>query len=248
MVWGNGSTDVWAAGSPTGGPLPVRRHEVGARAERPEWEDQGAASSRPGVHVGARFDSAGAPAHLLRTDSRAQSTSREESGSDGGVEWTGELGRPRRCTGIWGARPTTFGSSETTGAGGHPPGRLDRARQRAQTAFVCRRSRVSPWRSLESVWGSSADDVWAVGGAGTIRHIDGAGAPLGDRDFATVEALHAVWGTGPNDVWAVGAAGTILHWDGAKWDRPWRSAAGKKRPNFSGIWGSGPNDVWIGRR
>ena len=62
---------------------------------------------------------------------------------------------------------------------------------------------------LRGVWGSEANDVWAVGGApSTIVHWDGStwtSVPTG-----TTTVLNGVWGSGASDVWAVGSSGTIL--------------------------------------
>ena len=68
---------------------------------------------------------------------------------------------------------------------------------------------------LNAVWGSAADDVFAVGENGTILHFDGsAAAPM---TSPTNEALVDVWGNSGTDVYAVGLSGTILHYDGAAW-------------------------------
>src|ERR1019366_4534722 len=53
---------------------------------------------------------------------------------------------------------------------------------------------------LQSIWGSSNSDVWAVGDMGTIVHFDGhtwALVPSG-----VTENLTCLTGTGPKDVWA----------------------------------------------
>ena len=67
---------------------------------------------------------------------------------------------------------------------------------------------------LNSVWGSSKSDVWAVGSRGSVVHYDGAAwksLPLGNKS-----TFFAVWGSGPNDVWAVSDTMTIMHSDGYK--------------------------------
>jgi hypothetical protein len=96
---------------------------------------------------------------------------------------------------------------------------------------------VPPPEPLTGVWGSSASDVWAVGG-GSIRHrLAGTwtweptpgGIPLAD-----------VWGASATDVWAVGDSG-IAHFDGEAWTR----SAGAAIPLRS-VWGSSPTDVWAG--
>lgn len=98
-----------------------------------------------------------------------------------------------------------------------------------------------------SVWGPSADDVWAVGGqlasiADTgqglaYRRTDGAWAAT--EVPADTPLLNWVHGSG-DEVWAVGNAGAALRFDGSAW-----------QPVDTGVdvplWGTfvfGPNDVW----
>jgi hypothetical protein len=65
------------------------------------------------------------------------------------------------------------------------------------------------------MWGSSANDVWAVGLAGTILHFDG---KAWTRSTAPVtDDLWSVWGSSANDVWAVGGHGALLRFDGKAW-------------------------------
>jgi hypothetical protein len=93
--------------------------------------------------------------------------------------------------------------------------------------------------SLRAVWGSGANDVWAVGDSGAVLHGDGtawAPVPSGtDRD------LRGVWGSGASDVWAVGEGEVILHWDGRAWSTVLAPAVG---PALMAVWGSAANDVW----
>jgi hypothetical protein len=74
------------------------------------------------------------------------------------------------------------------------------------------------------VWGSSPDQMWAVGGeaggaSGAFAwRLDGdtwAEAPGFPGELSGNEALWKVFGRGPDDVWMVGTDGTMLHWDGA---------------------------------
>jgi len=99
--------------------------------------------------------------------------------------------------------------------------------------------------TLESVWGSSADDVWAVGRRGTIRRIRAGDERWQVVESPTTETLHRVWGSGPNDVWMVGDNGTILHFDGATITPSTAQLPSGPRPSLRGVWGSGPDDVWI---
>lgn len=90
---------------------------------------------------------------------------------------------------------------------------------------------------LTGVWGSAADDVWAVGAGGAILHWDGrAWSPV---ESGTAEDLTAVWGTSADDVWATGHH-LVLHWDGLAWSKRMNSVV-----TLRGVWGSRPDDVWI---
>jgi hypothetical protein len=117
--------------------------------------------------------------------------------------------------------------------------------------------------SLSAVWGSSSNDVWAVGAAGTIAHFDGAEwSVLPKNDAGTDQTLFTVWGSGSNDVWAGSTERVILHSDGwkeghATWSRVEGSASWKKRLDdvelseqqgtfrVWSIWGAGADDVWM---
>jgi hypothetical protein len=84
---------------------------------------------------------------------------------------------------------------------------------------------------LSDMWGSGAEDVWAVGD-NTILHYNGS-------SWTTVTScargVQGVWGTGPNDVWVTGAE--MLHWDGSQWSSADLGVGGA-------LWGSAPDDVW----
>jgi cysteine-rich repeat protein len=69
--------------------------------------------------------------------------------------------------------------------------------------------------SINGLWGSSSDDVFAVGSDGTILHFDGLRWTVQPSD--TTVDLHAVHGRGPGDVYAVGDDLTVLHHDGVDW-------------------------------
>ena len=73
------------------------------------------------------------------------------------------------------------------------------------------------------IWGASADDVWAVGGAGStptggfIWHYDGkawAPHPAAPADLADTTTVFKAWGASADDIWFVGTGGLVLHFDG----------------------------------
>jgi hypothetical protein len=55
---------------------------------------------------------------------------------------------------------------------------------------------------LYGIWGSGANDVWAVGAQNNIVHYDG--AAWTNVVSGANGSLSAIWGSGPNDVWAGG--------------------------------------------
>ena len=73
------------------------------------------------------------------------------------------------------------------------------------------------------IWGTTSDDVWAVGGAygagsgafaWRFDGTEGTDVPL-PAGYAEMEAMFKVWGRASNDVYLVGTHGIILHWDGS---------------------------------
>lgn len=109
---------------------------------------------------------------------------------------------------------------------------------------------VSRSIALNAVWGTSKDDVWAVGTRGTILHGDG--TTFTSVPTNTAEIFFAVWGTGKNDVWFLNsttpvhsqgfADGTATFEDvkGSSWN-PNETASGRLWAGHS----SAPDKVWI---
>jgi hypothetical protein len=94
---------------------------------------------------------------------------------------------------------------------------------------------------LTGIWGTSPEDLWVVGGDGTIVRNDGSSwtpTPSG-----TQAHLQAVWGSSPRDVWAVGSNGTILHFDGSSWSRS--PSSPDEFASYAGIWGASDDVQWI---
>src|SRR5207247_1746353 len=124
--------------------------------------------------------------------------------------------------------------------------------------------------ALNSIWGTSASDVWAVGDGTNysapfaILHYDGAtwsSAPT-PTTFPPVN-LSAVCGTSASDVWAVGietvsaqvlhsillhvtdaasSGAIIIHYNGTTW--PSVSSGTTPPIHLSAVWGSSASDVW----
>ncbi|MDF2695522.1 MAG: hypothetical protein K0S65_3905 [Labilithrix sp.] len=117
---------------------------------------------------------------------------------------------------------------------------------------------LSAFAALTSVWGSSKNDVWAVGSNGTIVHWDGAAWALvpTPKSFyppkiPVKNTFHTVWGSGSNDVWIASATDAVFHTGGyGGAETKWENARlpieeGLDVPVFA-IWGSSVADVRLG--
>ena len=96
---------------------------------------------------------------------------------------------------------------------------------------------------LLATWGSSAQDVWAVGGAGTIVHFDGVRWSI--VRSPTNNTLYSIWGSSSKNVFAVGDRGTVLRWDGSAWTQLPLGTDGKDVAQLYGVWGGDGTDVWF---
>jgi hypothetical protein len=72
---------------------------------------------------------------------------------------------------------------------------------------------------LNAVWGSSPEDIWAVGREGTIVHWDG---EKWEKVISPVETnISDIWGNSPSNIYAVTSSisdnSKILHYDGIEW-------------------------------
>jgi hypothetical protein len=89
---------------------------------------------------------------------------------------------------------------------------------------------------LSGVWGSSTDDVWAVGEitlhwSGGTKWVNAGGLGFVAED---------VWGWGPDDVWAVGDVGGIAQYTSGAWS----AVHGPTTAALHAVWGAAPDDVW----
>ncbi len=71
---------------------------------------------------------------------------------------------------------------------------------------------------LQTIWGSSKNDVWALGVGNAMYHYDGAAwSPISRTPRpGYLNFFSSVWGLAANDVWATGD-GYIHHYDGIDW-------------------------------
>lgn len=101
---------------------------------------------------------------------------------------------------------------------------------------------VSPRPSgtwLFGVWMASANEIWAVGSAGTILRSDG--VHFERTPSGTLTNVRAIWGAAADAIWAVGEDGLILHWDGTSWTP---QESGTPLNDLHGVHGTSTTDVW----
>ncbi len=256
-IWGSGPNDIWVVSS-----TEVLLHGKGFQNGAAVWENVPTSvgtfsakfvravwgSSPSDVRIGTgsfKFSFAG------KSYNCDQFVKTEDA--DGGIAWRPITGT-HTVTSIWGSSPTDVWMTADNSAsvahergitlhGTPSDGGVDAGGVDDSLTWVKVDAQTNV--SLESVWGSSASDVWAVGALGAIRHI----TPTDDRwqkvESNTRVTLRSVWGSGPKDIWVVGDSGTILHYDGTGFTPSSVQLPLGRKPTLRGVWGSGPNDVWI---
>lgn len=251
-VWGRSATDVWAVSM-----TDTIFHTTGFANGTAEWTRVTNAAPPEGARAAMAIWGSGAGD--LRIGARARTFYDPKTGTfpsvhqytlgedgDGGLAWDAVEGEGT-VLGFWGSSATDVwlvaDNSETNGwergmiaHGTAPPkpGPLLWTKIDSQSTVV-----------LEGIWGSSANDIWAVGDNGTIRHLTNGAARWEIVASPTNEGLHAVWGSSANDVWAVGDSGTIVHFDGTTWSPSLAAFGLGPKPDLYGVWGSSADDVWI---
>jgi hypothetical protein len=93
---------------------------------------------------------------------------------------------------------------------------------------------------MTAMWGTAADNIYAVGGNGTIVHYDGARWSEIRHGLGSPE-LYDIWGTSNNDIWVgTSSDGLMWHFDGSAWSEV--SAWNGIYRNGKSLWGSAPDD------
>jgi hypothetical protein len=96
---------------------------------------------------------------------------------------------------------------------------------------------LDTYESLTDVWGSSADDYYAIGYFG-LYHFDG--DVWSAVDAGGYGVYRAVWGRSASEVYAVGPKGVVKYFDGTGWsDKPIADSV-----VVDDIWGTGPGNLY----
>jgi hypothetical protein len=94
---------------------------------------------------------------------------------------------------------------------------------------------------VNAIWGSGAQDIYAVGGTGLLLHSKGDGTWTAQMPQTSAN-LTGVWGSGPDDVYVAVNANVILHSTG---DGKWEHQAYDSGFTFTGVWGLDAEDVYL---
>ncbi|MBN2193175.1 MAG: hypothetical protein JW751_10200 [Polyangiaceae bacterium] len=130
----------------------------------------------------------------------------------------------------------------TRGTGDH----ADADRRAARVCSLdswCVTGAALPAVSLYGTDGSSAEDVWAVGGTGLVLHWNGRdwGGWIGLGDAAAFWTVRAF---GPRDVWVAGQSGSVMHWDGSEWSRESLGPSVSRWPRVKALAGPSSDVLW----
>jgi hypothetical protein len=142
---------------------------------------------------------------------------------------------------MWGASPGSYWAGGRSGYVVHYDG--------GEWANVARPG------NIRAIWGSSDQDIWAIGrandtamdwsGGSDIFHAQG--TSWVQQPSPTSNTLFAVHGSSGHNVWAAGTAGTLLHSDGGSWqvDQPRQAVTAQKLnavwANASVVWAAADN-------
>jgi hypothetical protein len=107
-----------------------------------------------------------------------------------------------------GGNPEGGSGAADMGMGAQEDGGVTAATQGVCTHWqFCWERPMPQGNDLKGLAMAGPGDLWAVGEAGTILHLE-RGAWVGSPS-GTNQDLHAAWAAGPGDVWVVGDAGTV---------------------------------------
>lgn len=95
---------------------------------------------------------------------------------------------------------------------------------------------------LYDIWGSSRENIIAVGEGGAILRYNG--ISWSPDASGTTLCLSGVWGSAADDIYAVGDKATILHYDGVGWSQVAHPLSGTLNPLYD-VWGSSAGDVFV---
>lgn len=236
-VSGTSATNVYAAGTAldgTGNDVPrmLRFNGTSWQAQTLTWP-----GSNFGVAFYGEFTSVWAtPGGVAFAAGYAPSTSSgfvfRTTGNGTWSQLPAAPGTDREFLGVWGT------SSDVFVVGRGPAGAIVVRYNGAWAETVLPAVAGGDEPAAFAVWGTAADNVYAVGSNGLLARWNG--ATWSTVPSGTTETLRAVWGTGPADVYVSGDNGVLLHYNGTAWSRV---NSGTTATLYAG-WGSSATNLY----
>jgi len=94
---------------------------------------------------------------------------------------------------------------------------------------------------LNSVWGSSPNDVFAIGNNATVIHYDGIMWSNSNYYDENLYDVTGIWGSSAKDIY-ITLRYSIMHYDGVDWKIAYIDYSGTSW--FKNIWGTSENDIF----
>jgi hypothetical protein len=100
---------------------------------------------------------------------------------------------------------------------------------------------------LARVHGSAANDVWVVGGDGSLTGValHWNGSAWSDRSAGLNDSLSSIFAISPSNAWAVGNDDSYVQWDSSFGTWSSTSHADNRGQSLDGVWASGATDIWM---
>jgi photosystem II stability/assembly factor-like uncharacterized protein len=95
------------------------------------------------------------------------------------------------------------------------------------------------WGMLWDFWGTSSNNIYAVGSYTAIFHWNGNEWSVLSKGDDWLSILKAVWGSSPNNIYAAGFSGEFWHYDGDEWSKKENA-----RYEIRDIWGTSPDNIY----
>jgi hypothetical protein len=93
---------------------------------------------------------------------------------------------------------------------------------------------------IRDMWGTAADDIWAVGESGVVAHYDGAGWTESEILNGAVD-LNGVWAAAADRYYAAAAGGVIVFYDGDGW----RQIGSHLTTRLNAVWGFSSTEIFV---
>ncbi len=107
-------------------------------------------------------------------------------------------------------------------------------------------TRISSIKSINGIWGSSIDNIYAVGEGGKIVHSTN-GTKSNSWSYITSPTkkdLNGIYGASEDYIYAAGDDGTILYYGGSAYKDKWQEVPSITSQTLNSVWGSDRTGIY----